>query len=123
MIELIANKIFLDNDYEIREYDTDNGIVRALVSNECTQSLIYIDNNKRQELGIEYFNYYIDLRRGDFVGPNDDDYVTQFMGAVNNLIAQIYYVGNVSEAKNNEELLDLLDSGTEYTGISFSEFN
>ena len=47
MIELIANKIFLDDDYEIREYDTDNGIVRVLVSNECTQSLIYIDKNKR----------------------------------------------------------------------------
>ena len=84
---------------------------------------IDFDKCFNNESEIEYFNYYIDLRRGDFVGPNDDDYVTQFMGAVNNLIAQIYYVGNVSEAKNNEELLDLLDSGIEYTGISFTEFN
>ena len=40
MIELIGNKVFLDEDYEIREYDTDSGIVRGLISKECTQSLI-----------------------------------------------------------------------------------
>lgn len=58
MIELIGNKIFLDDNYEIREYDTENGVLRALVSNECIQSLIYKDNNKRSELGLDYFNYY-----------------------------------------------------------------
>lgn len=58
MIELIGNKIFLDDNYEIREYDTENGIVRGLVSNECTQSLIYIDSNKRSKLALDYFNYY-----------------------------------------------------------------
>ena len=46
MIELIGNKIFLDNEYEIREYDTEKGITRALVSNESIQSLIYIDKTK-----------------------------------------------------------------------------
>lgn len=58
MIELIGNKIFLDDNYEIREYATKNGIVRALVSNECTQSLIYIYNKKRGELALDYFDFY-----------------------------------------------------------------
>lgn len=72
MIELISNKVFLDDNYEIREYDTENGIVRALISNECTQSLIYIDSNKRNGQALDYFNYYnipIDLN------PNGDDYL------------------------------------------------
>lgn len=58
MIELISNKIFLDDSYEIREYDAEKGIVRALVSNECTQSLMYIDKDKRNILSLDYFNYY-----------------------------------------------------------------
>ena len=58
MIELIGNKICLDNDYEIREYYTESGFVRALVSNECTQSLIYIDKQKIGDLGLDYFKYY-----------------------------------------------------------------
>lgn len=72
MIELIGNKEFLDDDYEIREYDTEKGIVRALVSNECIQSLLYIDKDKRQDLGINYFEFYnipIDLN------PNGVDYL------------------------------------------------
>jgi len=72
MIELIGNKIFLDDNYEIREYDTENGILRALVSNECIQSMLYIDENKRQELGLDYFRFYnipIDLN------PNGTEYL------------------------------------------------
>lgn len=79
MIELIGNKKFLDADYEIREYDTENGVVRALVSNECTQSLIYIDSNKRSELALDYFNYYnipIDLN------PNGTNYLMLGGGAI-----------------------------------------
>lgn len=79
MIELIGNKIFLEDNYEIREYDTENGIVRALVSNECIQSLLYIDKDKRQELGIDYFNYYnipIDLN------PSGTEYLMLGGGAI-----------------------------------------
>ena len=72
MVELITNKVFLEDDYEIREYNTENGIVRALISNECTQSLMYMDKDKRQELGLDYFKFYnisIDLN------PNGTNYL------------------------------------------------
>lgn len=79
MIELIGNKIFLDDNYEIREYDTENGIVRALVSNECTQSLIYIDDNKRNKLALDYFNYYnIPI----VLNPNGTNYLMLGGGAI-----------------------------------------
>lgn len=79
MIELISNKIFLDDNYEIREYDTEKGMVRALISNECTQSLIYIDNNKRSKLVLDYFEFYnipIDLN------PNGTHYLMLGGGGV-----------------------------------------
>ena len=58
MIEVVGNKIYLEDNYEIRGYYTQNGIVRALVYNECIQSLLYVDKEKRKELGLNYFNYY-----------------------------------------------------------------
>ena len=79
MIELIGNKIFLDNEYEIREYDTEKGITRALVSNESIQSLIYIDKTKIQELALDYFMFYnlpIDLN------SNGTDYLMLGGGAI-----------------------------------------
>ena len=56
MIELIENKIFLDDTYEIREYYTESGIVRALILDECTQSIINLQD--RGKLVLDYFNYY-----------------------------------------------------------------
>lgn len=79
MIELISNKIFLDDNYEIREYDTENGIVRALISNECTQSLIYVDSDKRSKLALDYFNYYnIPIA----LNPNGADYLMLGGGSI-----------------------------------------
>lgn len=58
MIELLSNKIILEDGYEIREYLTDKGTVRALVFDECIQSIIYIDEDLRDSLVADYFNYY-----------------------------------------------------------------
>lgn len=72
MIELLEKKIILNDNYEIREYYTPNGNVRALVSNECTQSLIYIDKGKKSQIVLEYYNYYnipIDIN------PSGTDYL------------------------------------------------
>ncbi|MBR6690241.1 MAG: hypothetical protein IKL65_02805 [Bacilli bacterium] len=72
MIELIGNKIFLENGLEIREYDTEEGVVRALISCESIQSLIYMDKEKRQKLCFEYFNYFnIPIH----LNPNGVDYL------------------------------------------------
>ena len=78
MIELINNKIFLEDNYEIREYETEKGIVRALVSNESIQSLMYVEKDTREELGLDYFNYYnipMDLN------PNGSDFLMLGGGA------------------------------------------
>lgn len=58
MIELISNKIILNNGYEIREYYTNKGNVRALIYDECIQSIIYIDDKNKNSLVLDYFNYY-----------------------------------------------------------------
>lgn len=79
MIELIGHKIFLDDNYEIREYETEKGIIRALVLNECTQSLIYVDNSNKNELVIDYFRFYnllIDLN------PKGKNYLMLGGGAI-----------------------------------------
>lgn len=58
MIELINNKVILDEKHEIREYYTEIGIIRAFYSKDCIQSMIFIQENKRNELAMEYFNFY-----------------------------------------------------------------
>lgn len=58
MIELINNKIFLDKNYEIREFYTESGNVKGLISNGCIQSLMYVDKNRKNELSNDYFEYY-----------------------------------------------------------------
>lgn len=79
MIELINNKIFLEDGYEIREYETENGLMRALISNESIQSLIYIDKDKRKELGLDYFDYYnIPMN----LNPNGSDFLMLGGGAI-----------------------------------------
>ena len=95
MIELIGNKIFLDDNYEIREYYTENGIARALISNECTQSLMYVDKTKRNELALDYFNYYnipIDLN------PDGTDYLMLGGGAIS---YPHYYLNKYKDKKMN----------------------
>lgn len=106
MIELIGNKVFLDDNYEIREYDTENGIVRALVSNECTQSLMYVDEDKRQELGLDYFQFYnipIDLN------PNGTEYLMLGGGG----ISYPHYYLNKYKAKKID-IVEINEKCTEY---------
>ena len=93
MIEMIGSKIFLDDNYELREYYTENGIVRALVSNECTHSLIYLDKDKRNLLAIDYFKYYnlpVDLN------PAGTDYLMLGGGAIS---YPRYYLNNYKNKK------------------------
>ena len=58
MIELISNKIVLDGNYEIREYYTDNGIVRTFCSDGQIQSAEYIDKEKRDFLVLNYLTFF-----------------------------------------------------------------
>lgn len=72
MIEIIGNQIILEDGYEIKEYYTEKGIVRALCVKDCVQSLTYIDENLRNELCDPYFYLYnlpIDLN------PTGQDYL------------------------------------------------
>lgn len=79
MIEIIGSKIFLDDNYEIREYYAEKGKVRALISNECTQSIIYIDKEKRGELGLDYLKFY-DLPMN--LNPNGTEYLMLGGGSI-----------------------------------------
>lgn len=106
MIELIGNKVFLDDNYEIREYDTKNGIVRALISNECVQSLLYTDKTKRHKLGLDYFNYYnIPI----YLKPDGIDYLMLGGGAIS---YPHYYLNKYKDKKIdvveiNEKCIDV----------------
>ena len=50
MIELISNKIFLDNNFEIREYDSPIGIIRILFCDGVAQSITCTKKELRYEL-------------------------------------------------------------------------
>lgn len=58
MVEVIGEKIILENNDEIRLYYTEKGIVKAYVSDERIQSLMYNDKEKTHELAHDYFQYY-----------------------------------------------------------------
>ena len=57
MIEIIGKQIYLNDKYEIKEYFTENGNVKAFIYDNCIQSLMYLDKNKNQELCLDYFKY------------------------------------------------------------------
>ena len=79
MIELINNKIFLGDNYEIREYYTEDGNVKGLIYDGCIQSLIYIDKDKREKLVSSYFeNYDLPLK----LNPNGKNYLMLGGGAI-----------------------------------------
>lgn len=111
MIELIGNKIFLEDNYEIREYYTENGFVRVLVSNECTQSLIYLDEEKRNELALDYFEFYnipIDLN------PNGTDYLMLGGGAIS---YPHYYLNKYKDKK-----IDIVEINSKCIGYAKKYF-
>lgn len=58
MIELISNKILLNNNFEIREYYTESGIVKAFCCDGYIQSVMYIDKDKRTKIGLNYLNFF-----------------------------------------------------------------
>ena len=72
MIELLGNGIVLDNNCEIKEFDTNDGIVMAFCYNGHIQSLIYKDKEKSNELAFYYFNFFdLPVR----VNPNGNNYL------------------------------------------------
>lgn len=58
MNELINERIYLDNDYEIRKYITDKGNMIALFSYNTLLSSSYTSNNLKFELCNEYLKLY-----------------------------------------------------------------
>lgn len=58
MIEIIGKQIYLDDKYEIKEYFTSSGNVRALFSNGCIESSTYIEKSNIFELCNEYYKFF-----------------------------------------------------------------
>ena len=105
MIEMIGNKVFLDDGYEIREYYTEKGMIRALVSEECFYSAIYIDKEKNTELAVDYFKYYdipVDLN------PNGTEYLVLGGGTVSypNYFLNKYKDKNIDVVEINEKCIE-----------------
>lgn len=58
MIELLGKNIFIDNDFEIKEYYTEFGNVRVLLNNNAIFSSSFIDEKTRYDLCDYYMSFY-----------------------------------------------------------------
>lgn len=93
MIEILENRIYLDNDYEIREYMTLNGIVRTLYSDNSFESLTFVDEKLKNELCNSYLKFYnlpVDLN------PNGNNYLVLGGGAFS---YPKYYISKYTDKK------------------------
>ena len=58
MIELLSKHIALDNEYEIKEYYSEKGNIKSFCHKNCVQSLMYVDDELKNELCVPYFKLY-----------------------------------------------------------------
>ncbi len=84
---------------------------------------IDFDNYFNTASEISEFNEYIYSNRSKLVGNTDDECVKNFMNSVNKVIDKINYLRVSSAQTDIQSLLKLLQSGVEYTGIDFTEFD
>ena len=111
MIELLSNKIFLDSNYEIREYYTDGGNVRAFCSDGCIQSLIYIDKEKRKKLLVDYFYFY---NLPIYLNPNGKKFLMLGGGCFS---YSYYFIANFYDKK-----MDVVEINHEYVDYAKQYF-
>lgn len=126
MIELIGKQVYLDNNFEIKEYYTDSGIVRTLLCDGCLQSTIFVEEEKRIQLALEYFNFYnlpVDLNTGGtdylMLGGGAISYPHYYLNKYNNKNIDIVEVNEkcIEYAKKYFFLNDLLLSNKERINI------
>lgn len=58
MIELLGEGLIIDDQYEIKKYSTEDGIIQALCKNGCVQSLSFTNKDKINELCNDYFKLF-----------------------------------------------------------------
>lgn len=78
MIELLGKNIFIDNDFEIKEYLTEMGNIKVLINKGAIYSASFTDENLRNELCDYYMTYY-DMP--NILNPNGKKYLVLGGGA------------------------------------------
>ena len=58
MIELLEKYVYINNKYYIKEFYTEMGNIRILFSDECIQSLMFVEDGLRNKLSDFYFSLY-----------------------------------------------------------------
>ncbi len=84
---------------------------------------IDIENNFVSEREKELFKKRIDENRQNLKGPDNADFVSQFMGHVEEIQNEINYLDELSALTHYSLILSKLKEGIKYSEIDFSDYN